>query len=79
MKKIIIFTALLLALTSCKKTYNCVCIGHSAQSLLFSEQKPVTATSKKKADDACIRKFLEYEDQYKDSTAKIPIIRCDLK
>ncbi len=81
MKTTILSITLLTLFVSCKKTYNCECKGSSTQSLIFTEHKSVTETSKKKAEESCVKKVLDYESEYnKYYTEKgVVIINCDLQ
>lgn len=78
MKTTILSITLLTLFASCKKTYNCECKGYSTQALVVTEHKTVTETSKKKAEESCIKKTLDYGSEYYAEKG-ISIMNCDIQ
>jgi len=78
MKTTILSIVSLVLFVSCKKTYNCECKGYSIQALVVTEHQTVNENSKIKAEESCIKKSIEYGEDYYTEKGII-IMNCDIE
>lgn len=75
MEKILFYTLILISLFSCKKKYNCQCVGNSVHEEKFIHTYIITDKKKSNANLTCIKKT---DSEYlSDST--VVVVNCDLK
>ena len=78
--KYLIVISTLVTLTSCSHEYNCECDGYSLNDHLFTDETTVEANSERKAEQKCVAKFENYEDQYDTTNAGgLVVVSCSLE